>query len=208
MAEIPAIIAGEGFMKCFLFVPLLCISLSCTTATAGPQDAVALKNVFKKDFLVGAALTPAQFSESIPADCEVVLIKKHFNSISPENVLKWESVHPRADQYNFGPADRYVDFGVKNNMFIIGHNLVWHNQTPGWVFTGLLGAPLNRETLLQRMHDQLHSSGGPDRISIALWPGLRTQTGVRYRRCGRARHIPLNSLTGWQNLDRLNGIVR
>jgi hypothetical protein len=69
-------LAADGFMKCDLFVPLLCLSLICTTAEAGSQDADALKDVFKKDFLVGAALTPAQFSESIPADCEVALIKK------------------------------------------------------------------------------------------------------------------------------------
>jgi endo-1,4-beta-xylanase len=156
-------------MKCDLFVPLLCLSLICTTAEAGSQDADALKDVFKKDFLVGAALTPAQFSESIPADCEVALIKKHFNSISPENVLKWESVHPWPGQYNFGPSDRYVDFGVRNKMFIIGHNLVWHNQTPSWVFTGLFGIPLNREALLRRMHDHIFAAVGRYKGRIGGW---------------------------------------
>ena len=28
------------------------------------------------------------------------------------------------------PADRYVEFGEQHGMFIVGHNLVWHNQTP------------------------------------------------------------------------------
>jgi endo-1,4-beta-xylanase len=156
-------------MKCHLPVSLLCISLGWQTATAVSQDTPALKNVFKKDFLVGAALTPEQFSESIPGDCEVALIKKQFNSISPENVLKWERIHPWPGQYDFGPADRYVDFGVKNNMFIIGHNLVWHNQTPGWVFTGPPGAPLNREALLQRMRDHIFAVVGRYKGKIKGW---------------------------------------
>ena len=62
------------------------------------------------------------------------IIKSQFNCISPENVLKWESVHPEPDKNNFEPADRYVEFGEKHGMTIIGHCLVWHNQTPAWVF--------------------------------------------------------------------------
>ena len=41
----------------------------------------------------------------------------------------------------FPPADRYVEFGQKNKMFIVGHTLVWHNQTPKWVFQDDKGNP-------------------------------------------------------------------
>jgi GH35 family endo-1,4-beta-xylanase len=34
------------------------------------------------------------------------------------------------DKYNFENADRFVEFGEKNGMFIVGHTLVWHSQTP------------------------------------------------------------------------------
>ena len=63
----------------------------------------------------------------------------------PENVLKWEAVHPQPDAYNFEPADRYVAFGEKNQMFVIGHTLVWHSQVPRWVFQDDKGAPLDRD---------------------------------------------------------------
>jgi endo-1,4-beta-xylanase len=119
------------------------------------QQEPALKDVFKRDFLMGAAINESHFTESAGASCEVALIKKHFNTISPENVLKWESIHPAPDHYNFGPGDRYVDFGVNNGMFIIGHNLVWHRQTPAWVFQDEHGTPLSRDVLLQRMHDHI-----------------------------------------------------
>ncbi len=71
-----------------------------------------LKEAFKNDFLIGAALSPAQFCES--NQVEAALVKAQFNSISPENVMKWEVIHPELGQYDFSLADRYVAFGVTN----------------------------------------------------------------------------------------------
>ena len=62
--------------------------------------------------------------------CEVGSIQNQFDAISPENALKWDSVHRKAGRYDFNAADRYVNFGESNRMFIVGHTLVWHNQTP------------------------------------------------------------------------------
>ena len=69
---------------------------------------------------------------------DISLVKEQFNQISPENDLKWALIHPRegVDGYDFGPADAYVNFGVSNHMYIVGHTLVWHGQTPRWVFQG------------------------------------------------------------------------
>ena len=50
------------------------------------------------------------------------LVAQQFNSITPENLLKWQEVHPQPNQFNFDPADRFVKFGQQNNMFIVGHN--------------------------------------------------------------------------------------
>ena len=46
------------------------------------------------------------------------LVKRQFNTISPENVLKWEKIHPESGWYDFTPADRYVEFGETNIMVI------------------------------------------------------------------------------------------
>jgi endo-1,4-beta-xylanase len=62
-----------------------------------------------------------------------------------------------------------VEFGVKNGMFIIGHNLIWHNQTPAWVFQDEHGAPLSREALLQRMHDHISTVVGRYKGKIGGW---------------------------------------
>lgn len=103
-----------------------------------------LKNLFKDDFLIGAALNESHFYEK---NAQIVhLIQTQFNSISPENSLKWASVHPKPDVYDFNASDRFVEFGEKNQMFIIGHTLIWHEQTPSWVFENIQGNPIDRDT--------------------------------------------------------------
>ena len=118
----------------------------------------ALKDAFQGKFLIGAALNESQFTGQNAM--QTALVKKHFNTITPENVLKWEKVHPELNRFDFGPSDAYVAFGETNEMFIIGHTLVWHSQTPDWVFTDANGNPVTREVLLQRMHDHIFSVVG------------------------------------------------
>jgi endo-1,4-beta-xylanase len=134
---------------------LPCLLMACAIMTSHASDQPALKDVFKDDFLVGVAVNDTLvFSPDAP-QCEVAIVKKQFNSISPENVLKWEAVQPAPHRYNFAPGDRYVDFGRKNGMFVVGHNLVWHSQTPDWVFRDEEGNLVGRDVLLQRMHDHI-----------------------------------------------------
>lgn len=127
----------------------------------------ALKGAFAQAFQIGAALNAAQFEERDTLGAG--LVKTHFNTISPENVLKWERVHPRPGQYDFSSADKYVDFGTRNGMFIVGHTLVWHNQTPQWVFRDDAGNPVSRDALLDRLRDHIHTVVGRYRGRIKGW---------------------------------------
>jgi len=97
------------------------------------------------------------------------IIKSQFNTISPENQLKWQSIHPQPDKYDFDGADRYVAFGEKYGMFVIGHTLVWHNQTPAWVFDDGKGNLVDRDTLLKRMRDHIRTVVGRYKGRIKGW---------------------------------------
>ena len=148
------------------FVPLLvCVLAYCAAGHAVAQT--QLKEVFKNRFLIGAALNEAEFSGTDQVGS--LLAKTQFNSITPENVLKWEVVHPKPGDYNFAPSDRYVEFGEKNGMVIIGHTLVWHNQTPSWVFQDSTGKPISRGALLERMRDHIHTVVGRYKGKIKGW---------------------------------------
>jgi endo-1,4-beta-xylanase len=126
-----------------------------------------LKEAFHGMFRIGAALNQNQFEEKDARD--VAILAAQFDSISPENALKWGSIHPRPDGYNFDPADHYVTFGEKYKMFIVGHNLVWHSQTPAWVFKDDKGEPLTRDALLERMHDHIRTVVGRYKGRIGGW---------------------------------------
>jgi endo-1,4-beta-xylanase len=127
---------------------LAAVLSSCVTGTKSKSPPV-LKSAYKKHFLVGVAINRTiatgtavradnvnRTQEQVEKD--IALVQEQFDHVAPENDLKWALIHPRegADGYDFGPADAFVNFGLSNNMYIVGHTLVWHGQTPNWVFAG------------------------------------------------------------------------
>ena len=127
----------------------------------------SLKEAFEGDFMIGAAISYKQLYGR--DDSAVALIKSQFNSISPENVLKMGPVHPHRNEYNFEPADKYVAFGVENNMFIVGHTLVWHSQAPDWIYLDDAGDTVNKDTLLLRMKNHINTVVGRYKGKIKGW---------------------------------------
>jgi len=126
-----------------------------------------LGDAYKQHFLIGAALNPNQFHERDQKSAQI--IKKHFNSITAENVMKWQRIHPQNGKFDFTEADKFVEFGVENKMSIIGHTLVWHNQTPKWVFEDEKGKPVSRDELLERMREHIFAVVGRYKGKIKGW---------------------------------------
>jgi endo-1,4-beta-xylanase len=148
-------------------VATLCACAGAGHATRSTSQTPALKEELRSAFRVGAALNAAQFTERDARGAAIV--KAQFNTITPENVLKWESVHPAPGRYDFALPDRYVEFGERNAMFVIGHTLVWHSQTPRWVFEDDGGRPLTRDALLERMREHIQTVVGRYRGRVKGW---------------------------------------
>jgi len=139
-----------------------------TSPTVSPQGATSsLKDAYAGKFLIGAALNEAQYTERDTRGAG--LVKAQFNTITSENILKWENVHPRLGEYAFSSADRFVQFGERNGMFIVGHTLLWHQQTPRWVFHDASGNRVSRDTLLARLRDHIHTVAGRYKGRIKGW---------------------------------------
>ena len=124
---------------------LLVAVLLALPATPRAADMPSLKDVYKDQFAIGTAInrsiatgTASRWRTQEQVDKDVALVKAQYNQIVAENDMKWLLIHPRegADGYDFGPADAFVSFGLANNMDLAGHTLVWHAQTPNWVFQG------------------------------------------------------------------------
>jgi endo-1,4-beta-xylanase len=146
---------------------LLLLGACARAATPAPAPEPSLRDEFRGAFHVGAALNPRQYSgrDSLGG----AIIARHFDTITPENVLKWVVVHPQLGRYDFAPADEYVAFGERHRMFIVGHTLVWHNQLPRWVHQDATGAAVSRDTLLARMREHIMTVVGRYRGRIQGW---------------------------------------
>lgn len=157
-------------MRLFRFViSTFCLSLLFVSA-CGAQEGnaeVVLKDVFAKHYLIGGALNDNSLNGKDPNAAAIAA--KHFNTITAENVMKWMHIHPEPNRYDFEATDRFVDFGTKNKMFIVGHTLVWHWQTPKWVFEDESGQPRTREALLAIMKDHIMTVVGRYKGRVHGW---------------------------------------
>jgi len=146
-------------------------ALLAATIAAGAQTAAqpptTLKDAYKGAFYVGVAINTPQITGKDAAGDDVIVAQ--FNSVTPENALKWENILSKPGVYDFTLADKYVAFGEKHHMFIVGHNLVWHAQTPESVFQDEQGKPISRDALLQRLRDHIFTVVGRYKGRIQSW---------------------------------------
>ena len=123
-----------------------------------------LKGHFKNYFPIGVAVN----SRNIKGD-EGELVVEQFNSITPENDMKWGPIHPKESEYNFKNADSIVAFALSHHMKIRGHNLCWHNQTPRWVFYENNGSLVTKDVLLKRLKEHINTVVSRYKGKIYAW---------------------------------------
>src|SRR5690606_35864064 len=85
------------------------VLLAAASASVPAQPAETLKDAYADAFRVGVAV--GNFVQSGRDAASLAIVEQHFNSITPENVMKAQPIAPRPGQYNFGPADAFVEFG-------------------------------------------------------------------------------------------------
>ncbi|MFW6309802.1 MAG: endo-1,4-beta-xylanase, partial [Prolixibacteraceae bacterium] len=142
--------------------PLLKAKAFCTAA-----ENTGLKEVFKNDFKIGTAIGTNTLLNN---DREMLnLVAREFNAVTAENAMKWGNIHPAEDQWNFEAADRLMEFGLQNDMFIQGHVLVWHSQVPNHLFTNKHGNQISKTELTGRMKDHITALVGRYKGKIHGW---------------------------------------
>ena len=126
-----------------------------------------LKDVFRGDFLVGTAVNSRTLADADSKQRE--LIAREFNSITAENCMKWGLIEPQEGRWNWDCPDRFVEFGTKHGMRIVGHTLVWHSQAPEYLFVDENGGPISNERLQKRLENHIGTLVGRYRGRIAIW---------------------------------------
>lgn len=156
---------------CFIavFVIISCTSTdSKNNKSASTKSALTekgLKDFYAAYFPVGVAVSP----RALKAESEANLIKKHFISMTAENVMKMGAIHPEENKYNWEPADEIVAFAEENELMLRGHALCWHRQFPDWMFTDNEGNQVSKEVLLQRLEKHIEQVAGRYKDKIFAW---------------------------------------
>jgi len=147
---------------CFVLISLI------KNVNGQPSDTIpSLREVFRNKFLVGASVSPTNIHSE-----EGTVLKKHFNSLTAENVMKMGVIHPEPNRYAWSGPDSIASFARTHGMKLRGHTLVWHKQTPNWLFRASDGSKVSKETLLQRLREHIFAVAGRYRGQIYAWDVL------------------------------------
>ncbi|MBO9657221.1 MAG: endo-1,4-beta-xylanase [Chitinophagaceae bacterium] len=146
---------------------LIAVLLSVCCFVQAQNIHVVLKDAYKGVFLTGTAVNDEIVSGKNKAMQDIAI--REFNAITAENVMKAALINPRPGVFEFAPADSFVAFGEKHQMFIIGHTLVWHNQVPAWFFTNVKGKPNNKKEQLERLRSYIKAVAGRYKGRVHAW---------------------------------------
>ena len=128
-------------------------------------SAQGLKDVYKNDFLIGVSLSP----RNLRGEAEKDLIRKEFNSVTCENVMKPKEIHPSPDVWKWEEADRIANFCRENKIPMRGHCLVWHNQFADWMLYDDKGNFVDKETFYARLKDHIQTVMNRYKDIIYAW---------------------------------------
>ncbi|CEL03736.1 Putative Glycoside hydrolase family 10 [Aspergillus calidoustus] len=160
-------------MKAATFVIALLAALQGTNALDGMGTTPLRKEAAKKDILIGSgAINPSYLDDPQFA----AVLAKQFNSLSPENEMKWSFIHPTKDHYDWSKIDRLVTFAEDHDMVLKGHGLIMSCCNPDYLlnitdpteFRAAMAAHFN--AVMGRYN------GKADRWDVVVEP-LKTQGG-------------------------------
>ncbi|GGW92039.1 beta-xylanase [Streptomyces malachitofuscus] len=118
--------AGLGATTTALLTVTALAALPQTTAHAADTLGAAAA---EKGRYFGAAVAANHLGEAQ----YTATLNREFNSVTPENEMKWDAVEPNRGSFSFSRADQIVNHARSRGMDVRGHTLVWHSQLPGWV---------------------------------------------------------------------------
>lgn len=96
--------------------------------------------------------TDRAYMNSVRDECGIV---------TGETAFKWGELRPKADVWNWKPADALMAFAQRRGIQVRGHTLLWHEHNPDWLVAELNAG--NAESLLSR-HIQAVTSHCRDRL--------------------------------------------
>ena len=82
------------------------------------------------NFHIGTSVRFVPFSKDTLAQ---KIQQHHFNSYTAGSDMKMYQICPKPDTFYWSRVDSIVEYTMKNNQRLFGHNLIWHSSTPKWI---------------------------------------------------------------------------
>lgn len=137
----------KTFYKSYLLFAFALITTACNSQLNSGE--IGLKDAMEGKFLMGTAMNAPMILGADTASLNI--LHGHFNSIVAENVMKSGPIQPVEGEFSFDLSDRFIAFGEQNDLYIVGHCLIWHSQAPRWLFVDEEGNDVSSEVLKERM---------------------------------------------------------
>jgi endo-1,4-beta-xylanase len=145
------------------------VALIAAAARMKPQDNIPnLREAVSNWFPLGAAVDPEMMDRENPI---FRLITRHFDAVTPGNMMKPDTIQAKEGQFSFDQADTIVEFAQLTGKLVHGHTLVWHSQTPNWFFQDPNdpSKPASKALLLKRLETHIKTTVGHFKGQIDSW---------------------------------------
>ncbi|KAL3469515.1 glycoside hydrolase superfamily [Aspergillus californicus] len=130
------------------------------------------KEAAKKDILIGSgAINPDYLDDPQFA----TVLAQQFNSLSPENEMKWQFIHPTEDTYDWSKIDDLVAFAEDHDMVLKGHGLISSCCSPDYLLN-ITDPTEFRTAMTAHFEAVMHRYNKADRWDVVT-EALATQGG-------------------------------
>ncbi len=102
-------------------------------ATSLELTGPALAAAYADYFPIGAAVMAGEYGTTFTQKYNEETLSQ-FNSLVAENCMKPGVIQPTKGNFAWTYADSLVAYAEDHDMTVRGHVLVWHSQTPAWMF--------------------------------------------------------------------------
>jgi endo-1,4-beta-xylanase len=128
-----------------------------------------------------------KFAARFVQECQILV---------PENELKWQTLRPTPDRFDFTESDWLLQFARTHEMLVRGHTLVWHESLPTW-----FQKTVNRQNAKQFLTQHIQKVVGHYAGQMHSWDVVNEAIDVDDKQPNGLRKTPWLDLLGPNYID-------
>jgi len=146
-----------------------------SAAASGAKLATKASNEFDPTSLralgqqIGMHIGSAIIPQDLNTPAWAAIAAAQFNVYTPGNEMKWQVVEPQQGVFDWSGADNLMAFAKMNDARVRGHTLVWHNQLPDWLTTGVGNGTITTSQLWSLLEEHIFTEVGRFKGRIWQW---------------------------------------